>query len=127
MRIVGFVVLSALLWLANETEAGSFTVSTSAAHDAVIQRKVDQINAQITEQNRQNAAYNAANPREPQKTISPVMTRDAYLAEVWRQAMDALVQEWRATMPSLTERWKTMTDADKAAICTRLGVTECPR
>ena len=91
--------------------AGSFTAPTSVTHDAAIARKVDQINARIAQTNPAAGRY----------------SRDLYLAERWAELLDSLVAEWRASMPSLAEKWKTMTDDDRAEICRRLGVAECPK
>ena len=104
------VVLAGLI-LALPAWAGSFTASTSATQDAAIQRKVDQINARIARTNPTAARY----------------TRDMYLAERWNELLEGLVSEWRESMPSLAERWKTMPDADRAEVCRRLGVAECPK
>lgn len=129
-----FIVVLLFLAMASTANGGVITIdlggppitwTPTAAHDAAVQRLVDEVNVQIQAQNAANASFNAANPRLPQRTISPLMTAGQYVKDAFVKTMDTWARVMRLeNAKTACDTYRTLPRATQDAIKTTLGGRE---
>lgn len=111
--------------------AGTLTITTTAEQDFVLAARLATVNQQITEQNAANAKWNAANPTQPQKGISPLLTANDYATQQITGVLNGMVPSYRTDVLGVARTLFEAAPPDKKlAACTALGLTgklpECP-
>lgn len=128
-----WVVIALVVLLASAAEAGSITVTVNATPDQELaltlyaQRQADA----VTKRNAEAMAWNAANPTAPPKPMTPVLTREQWLADQVSTVLTQLSTQHRAKVLGAAQAaFETATPAQKVAVCAALGLTgrlaECP-
>lgn len=113
--------------------AGPITVTVNATADqelALTTYAQAQADA-VTKRNADAAAWNAANPTSPPKPLTPVLTREQWLADQVLSVLSQLSTQHRAKVLGAAQAaFESATPAQKVAVCAALGLTgklaECP-
>ena len=97
----------------------ALTVYAAAQADAVTKRNVEAV------------AWNTANPTQPPRPITPVLTREQWLADQVLSVLTTLSTQYRATVLGTAQKAFEAAPADqRIAVCAALGLTgrlaECP-
>ena len=97
-------------------------VTTTADQDAALASRVAVINAQLVERNALNAAYNAENPKEVQKDISPLQTVEQLVAEQTSVYLAGLVKSDDEALVEKARRGDALSDIEKTRVKSVLGL-----
>lgn len=133
MRRIAGVVLGLILIGVAAASAGTLIVAiTATAEQELALTFAAQAQADaVTKRNADAVAWNAANPTLSPRPMTPVLTREEWLADQVGVVLQQMSNERRAKVRGATQAaFERATPAQKVAVCAALGLTgklsECP-
>lgn len=113
--------------------AGTLTVTIITTTDQELALTVAaQAQAEaVTRRNAEAAAWNTANPKQPPRLLTPILTRDQWLADQVSVVLIQLSAQHRTKVLGAAQAtFEAAAPSQKVAICTALGLSgklaECP-